>query len=71
METSCTALDAPPTPATLISHNNNIISEAKRRKGGDGGWGADHNSAPVLLVVMEISRGVVVEEGYRQGQIIM
>lgn len=37
--------------------------------------GGRHNSAPVLLVAMEISRGaavvVVVEEGYRRGQIIM
>lgn len=39
-----------------------------------GGAGADHNSVSVLLVAMEISRGVVVlvvEEGYRRGQIIM
>ena len=48
----------------------------KRLGGGWVGWGTtDHNSAPVLLVAMEISRrvavAVVVEEGYRRGQIIM
>lgn len=66
IETSCTALGAPPTPTTLISRNNNIISEAKREKKKAG-----HNSTPVLLVAMEMSRGVAVEEGYRRGHIIL